>query len=754
MRGAVRLLLLSLALVWSCSGPTFEPTADAGDEAWVQQTLPLVLGRRAESAHELAALVQLVEQTSRADAVRAMATTDDFRQRWEFWLLDALVINRLGTRKNESCYGITTPGSASESGDLAAFVRDHGPEDGAFEQPHWTMLDLIRSTLHLGDLSPLYRAQLFAAMALPQEMPNQAEAIAVRQDLANVFLRSYLHRDFECIACHNSEWSVTDAPSPELDRTWQVPGLFELALFGSSEGRPPEDLHALFRKHGITRGFLFAEETRGIDGCFPTGLPGCDGCGCEERVCDVMSSCCTDEWTAECAALCRDDEGQDLDPGQNPNCIQALPEGFDGCTPLMGHPGCGGCACEEQVCAENPLCCERGWSQACSDACRYLGFCEDQGNGGQTDHGGLSPWGFDFSCGQFEAPDDVGGDPLGQTAWFIEDLGEGGSVWDLEAYFREGTERLRDGLEVDSDNGVHPAEALAWLWVANVADQVWAEAMGERLTISNYFPRNQAQRDRLVSLSEAFLESGYSLPELLVAVTTDPAFNLVDPRSVLANESPYALDGFVNPWAIDKEAEPERQANSVGDQVHRWPPRLLVNSLHRAMGWPTYPAFPLGEPDNEYRVQEDLGFFLKDSLQGFQGADLQALAAWEQIYGRCERLGEADWIDELVAEADGATLGDAVATLKDRLLGDPRIDADEQALLEAVMERSFDDDVSEPGLRWACGLFAATPQFHLRGPVPGDVLDDDARPPVRIGPDDAGWCERWAERFDDPPSCE
>ncbi len=63
---------------------------------------------------------------------------------------------------------------------------------------------------------------------------------------------------------------------------------------------------------------------------------------------------------------------------------------------------------------------------------------------------------------------------------------------------------------------------------------------------------------------------------------------------------------------------------------------MLVNSATTALGWPDWPDFP-AEPDAgpEGRLQEYLGFFLKDSIQGFRGNDFQGLAAWEFAFGTC-----------------------------------------------------------------------------------------------------------------------
>jgi hypothetical protein len=89
-----------------------------------------------------------------------------------------------------------------------------------------------------------------------------------------------------------------------------------------------------------------------------------------------------------------------------------------------------------------------------------------------------------------------------------------------------------------------------------------------------------------------------------------------------------------------------------------------------------------------------------------------------------------DFVAELSAMAqssDTATLGHAVAALKDRLLSEPRIDdVAESPVLEALLGAPLDapargDDDLTHRLRRACGLFTATAQFQLVGYPGPDV---------------------------------
>jgi hypothetical protein len=95
------------------------------------------------------------------------------------------------------------------------------------------------------------------------------------------------------------------------------------------------------------------------DGCIIWGNPGCAECECQECVCDQDSTCCDVAWDGECVELC-----SDCVP--NADCGPTL-----GCTP-SNDPGCGGCACEAEVCANDSFCCSSGWDSLCIAACEDI----------------------------------------------------------------------------------------------------------------------------------------------------------------------------------------------------------------------------------------------------------------------------------------------------------------------------------------------------------------------------------------------
>ncbi|MCP4870252.1 MAG: hypothetical protein GY898_16220 [Proteobacteria bacterium] len=747
--------VMMFVLVTACPVEIFDPPPlpDAGDEAFVRRLVPVMWGRNPLSIREVDLLVQVIEQSDRPTLVRAMTHSPDYIERWSDLLMDSLFINRTGERGNAGCYGRIR--LENDDGTLAEWVRDRAPDEEPFAEA-WSMADLIRSSLRLDDLSPIYRVHLFSQMAKDIPLGGIDAATIIRRNLWEHFEQTYLNRSLTCMPCHNSVAAVTDHEDPSLDRSWPIDGGFERAIFGSDSGRNPEDLYTFFRKHQVLGGYDVESQQydQALTGCFGSNGPGCDGCACEEYVCDERPECCTDSWQPACVQLCNEAEL---------GCTPALPEEFDGCTALYGYEGCGDCACQQDVCSAIPGCCEESWTEFCAERCRlwHPDTCEYAGGyDGAWDFGpdAIAPWGIHPACGKFNPPSATGSDPLNHDGYFITDYGPEASIWDIERPLREGFEGLRDGLDMDETGEVGGAESLAYLVSARLSEVVWKDVYGTPLTLPNHFPRNEAQRDMLQSLTEAFIDGGFSLANMIVVVTSHPDFNPVAPSDLEGEEaSPYAMEQLYNPWVVDHE-DPVMRYNNPGDIVHRKGPRVLVSSVTAAMQWPQWPQFP-APPDAgpEGRLQEDMGFFLTDSMQGFQGNDFQGLMAWEFVFGACTaeheiqdgcspRAGagcdgcsceyavcmtdpdccDVRWdarcagfcgdavggcgaapdapepppmwmdvlleeLDEFEAEEDDATLEDAVLALKDRLLAVPVIYSDrELELLEALLEQPLD----------------------------------------------------------------
>ena len=619
MRWVAALLGGAAVAVIALAAPGCPPSdlsvCDAGDEAFVRRTVPLLMGRHPRSIAEVGVFVALVERDGREALVRTLAGTAEYRRHWRALLYDQLAVERVGLRTNKSCYEVQNIGDVGP--ELAAWVRDGGPDGPTFPTP-WTMADLAESALQLDDLSVLYRAQLFTMLSVDKPPVDPDEGHSQSKNYLGVFEDTWLDREMACLACHNGAYSTTDHDDPELDRTWRIEGHFEQALFGEHSGRAPDDVAALFRRRGVVGGVQY----------------------------------------------------------------YYLPQG------------------------ESPV--------------------------------GVSPWGLDPDCGTYLSPDLVWEDPLALEGFFVEPLGTRGSVWDLERLLADGFASLRQSGLVRDGNAVSGPQAFAWLTSMAIVNDVFEHAVGSRLTVPHHLSRNEAQRDRFATLTEAFVAGSWSLTDLLAGIVADPTWNLASPESCMPSADRYSLPAVFDPWTVDRETDP--RDNSVGDQVRPLGVRTRIRAAVQAMGWPEPPEFFNLETDDGAVAMSGVGAFMKDSEPGFRGVDFQAALAWEETFGGCAAPttgGELDTVDLILATAAATTpLGDALATLKDRLLADPVIeDPEEIAALEAVAGGPLDTPLDElddvlRSMRAVCGAWLMGPQFLFAG-LPGpDRLG--ATPPITL----------------------
>lgn len=660
--------MIALAWLLSCGAPE-EPVdrgpevCDAGDEAWVQRVIPLLWGRKAQGSTEVRLWAEVAREHGRDVAARAMTRSDDYVDRWQDWITDALMVARTGDRDHSACF--SEPVLPDDRGELATWLATT-PADGAEWPEPFNMADVLRSGLHADDVSGAWRVNLFARLARPVQGANVGPyelEESRRQAFGETFQHSYLNRDVVCLSCHNSEFSVTDAADPAEDHHWPIPGLFEQALYGSSFGIDEPTAFAVFRYADLLGGDAAVE----------------------------------------------------------------------------------------------------------------------------------APWGIDERCGRFAGPGSLTEDLLGHEGYFIEAFGEAGSTWDVERALDLGVTALaEDGLQVAGDGTVDGPEAFAWLVGQSVADQVWEEATGERLTISNYFSRNEDQRDRLQELTSTFVEARWSLRALLVAVVTDPYFNAGAPESCAAD--PYGMAPVVNPWSVSDD-DALRRGNGPGDLAHRHTARTLIRSVHASLGWSQPETFPASS-DPVFVLEAALGAFLRESQPGFNGTDFQGALAFESTYGACQppdvggakngcevTLGyggcascdcqgcacaldpyccdvqwdeacvelcnvdcggcggglaeeRADTVDRLLEEAAarGLLVRDVVEALKDHLIADGALEAEEEALVASLLGGPLDRPVGEAAdlaanLRVYCGVLLLSPDYFLAldpgpaGVAPAIVLD-------------------------------
>ncbi|MFT5434932.1 MAG: hypothetical protein ACI9OJ_005648 [Myxococcota bacterium] len=231
--------------------------SDAGDETFVRRLLPILWGRHPSSLAEVELMAQAVEQLGRRDFVLGLTAADAYRQHWGPLLRDLLAAERIGARANEACYRDTT--SAQSGPELAAWVREHGPEEPAAHFD-WTMADLVESALRLDDVSVVFRTHAFANLNLDYDLPDIEGARAARESRVDVFLRTTLGRRLECLDCHHSEGSVTDAADLEFDRFWPIAGPYESLVFDRAVALRKADLRGIFRRRGVVAGVRYENE--------------------------------------------------------------------------------------------------------------------------------------------------------------------------------------------------------------------------------------------------------------------------------------------------------------------------------------------------------------------------------------------------------------------------------------------------------------------------------------------------------------
>jgi hypothetical protein len=372
--------------------------------------------------------------------------------------------------------------------------------------------------------------------------------------------------------------------------------------------------------------------------------------------------------------------------------------------------------------------------------------------------GATRPWGWSQRCGSWNAPSGLLDDPARIDAKLASVTGMRPTVFDLDAALMRGFEALRTS-GAPTATLTDPDAALAWLVTLKITEDVWRQATGTQLTIANYFPRNQAASDLLHALAKRFVASGYSLRALLVAIVSSDYFNRIPPDGGCGAQ-PYAYPNVFDPW-VTSDSNPVRRRNGPGDAVTALDGRTLVTAAAGALEWPAPPIptrFPdYGEPRcadktcvqlqascsggtccttyqaacvmngvlplEELPFQRGVGLFLRNSERGFRGLDFQARLSWEDRYGACTkpRWVMKDYVDRLAdagAASSAATARDAVAALKDRLIGEPSVDAGAEAAGIAAIVGDLAgpaSGVSADQLRRMCGALLGAPQFLLQG---------------------------------------
>jgi hypothetical protein len=225
------------------------------EQAFVRRAILGVLGRRAYSQAEVDLYVDLIEAVDAVDGVSeedkqtapgsklrharevaldALFAAPEYGATWEELYRDIIKVQRIEEQYNAGCFA--TPLSEDPAAS-AAFVRDNPPTT---ESPTpFSMYDVVRGSVALDDMTPIFTANLFAMMTKTYLGANAlpvALEITRRRDFGAWFDAVYLHRDVVCLGCHNSEFSVTQSAEPAKNRHYPIDALLEKSLFGYSTG--------------------------------------------------------------------------------------------------------------------------------------------------------------------------------------------------------------------------------------------------------------------------------------------------------------------------------------------------------------------------------------------------------------------------------------------------------------------------------------------------------------------------------------
>jgi hypothetical protein len=733
----------------------------------------------------------------RDEVLTALMRTPEFSSHWQETLVDMLRVNRTQQKQQSSCYGaprlpVADAGLANflltQRADLSGFA---GSAPAAFN-----LSDVLASSMVADNVFPAYSAHLFAMQSKPLQGAEVTEENQ-RADLTVNFHHVYLKRNAECLRCHNSSFSRT-GPQTYWNRTFPVWGKFEKAAFPNEQGGDPERLAALFRT-GVAGGAKDnpsgapARTPWGsLTGCgsFRSAAAGVDTHGPAPYLTQslpVGSSI----WNVQSLL----DQGRrDLavnglvrrKPAEcgvcsTPMCTAGVPAPLpqpatDDVKALLNSKGCMGCHSGSTPAAGMNLQAANWTDNLIGQPSQTDSMVQRVRRGdaaasmlarklrGTPGSGSQMPPGGPF----------LSGTELTQVDNWINGLPANTIPIACNACSADTCTATASEVEGPS--------ALAFLLAMNITDQVWTETIGTPLTLAHHFPRTQSQSNVLWALSEYTLVSGdWSLRDLIKRILLSDYFNRKAPArssAPSAYDEPLVLDPWieVDPrrppvaqpgWtsasmaapvpdpAYRKQDNPANHNNSMAEGIHRYSARSLLYSMHAVLGWTAPVRFPFdvpppGQPPPHpptLALSKAIGQFVRDAEPGFRDTDFQGLLQWEEQHKTCVRPAgvSQDWIDRLldaVAAYNTAnpgaqiTLRDAVLTMKDWFLNDPRVltaalthdgGQIEKNLLNTFFGVSDIDTASanvasaaaraalEAQLREYCGVLVQSPQFWLAG---------------------------------------
>jgi hypothetical protein len=784
------------------------PARDNGTFSWVRQVVPVLYGRKPRGYTEIRLLAELADRAGRGPVLAALMEADEFVEHWAGVLEEHLRVSRgkLSIKDLSDCFTPSTGqregGAPGKSTALADHIRAHGPDSPYKAGGEITMGDVVRSSLRLDDVSPVFLAHLFAMVSKPADAMGYE--IVKQADLFSNLDTIFLNRKAACLSCHNSSHSVTDRTS-FWPRAHPIPGHFEEALYESRTGpRHPQEVSTFLRTD---------VNDSGPGSVRPWGWAEACGQLRQSTEPDPLLPLVTPDSTTPPTPLHPNFagiRGVPATPGGVPvvsvfDLESQLRRGFDRLreTRIVTrtvHPAdrayCKMCQECEQLpdelsgSEEELRQHEARQKEAFAVIEKKCGTCHTPG-GGQLPHLLPEDRSYAASASHFEAkvartaprpnhgcalvaPRDVNQsyvwrrlfkesqpDPDDLCSNTGRRMPPGAELGELEkgklkawignmprnAGCRACRSRRLDGCptpehpEQIAALKVEPDQAFAAMAAASFVNRVWTEAVGHPLTIANYFPRSEAQGERLTTLTETvFIKEGFSLKKLLAAILANPPetatpFNRsppslrsgdrkdiydwpleLDPWSETdPRRPPVANDGWAPASGLAPDPNtgyvaaenPENHRNAMTEGVRRYPAYTLVRSVYTALGW--YLPSLLLDADgldqqlevSAIRLAREIGIFTTDAEPGFRSADLQSLLAWEDHVAACARRtmqisGEVvsvmpDWFDRLAAEIRRVnaaspqrplTRREVLAAVKDWLVGDMSIAAGQET--EAV----------------------------------------------------------------------
>ncbi len=689
-----------------------EELCDAGDEAWVKRAIPFIQGRKPEGMREVRVLVSAIEQLDaagedgRALVAHALAQGDFYYDRWKTYFFEELRIHRTGDRLNYFCYGRQT--DAADDPSVAAAVRDSDPRDApAFTG--YTMADLTYSALRLDDISPVYRADVFARMAAPITAGNvtlEELEIANRSNYGKLFESVHLGRTTECLQCHTTRESVTWSAVDDDNRHWPVrpDAHFEHAAYGEFEMSTPlqeNEVHALFRHAGFADyswcdGGCTLQNRANAVGVEPFGLEG--NCGVFR----------TDHVQANGVTLTDEPYlAGEFSDGSLATMFDLDPRMRDGLETLA------------------------------SDGVQVGG------------DGGLSnpnvSLAFLFSMNVADRMwREAQGFPLTVANHFPRNPKQHEILTELTETFYGSHYSVR---ELVSAIATHP--------YFNQAPPETCGASSPYHLAAIYDPFTKGASDPQAR--------GNGVGDMLHRFT---AFVLMDSAAQSLWWSKPARFGPPTEGAFLPPLLPPGSFDAAGFITHI-DPDTGVNLQCCGSGY--CGGEICDDAPNDVDFLRDTGIFLNDSESGFNGIDFNGLLHWEAelaagddptLGGTCTGpVGDAcaneDYVAQLVAQAVAnpeTLMWDVAVALKDRLIAEPEIASDaEIAAIEGVMGQSLDATVASVGesgatvaARRYAGLLLNTPQFMLDG-MPSRPQSTEADPVLVVpGTDTQSVCEYFA----------